>query len=187
MNANSKTYSFNILLQQLLTDNVHITAGIDVSLHVSDILVIEAAEHVENGIHSTNVGKESISQTSTLGSALHQSSNIGNLKNSIDNALGLESLDQIIKTVIGNGHTSNVGVDRAERIILSRNLFIRDCEEQHTFSLDRELNMEDLPTLGTPTIPMHTLFPSYEQLRLKTYRDGPEPRAEASLRPSYPF
>ena len=131
---------------------------------MSDILAVEAAEHMENGIHSTNMGKESISQTSSLRSTLDQSSNIRNLQNSIHNTLRLEGLDQIIKTFIRNRDTSDVRVNSAERIVFSRNLFIISTITQHTFNFDRELNMEDLPTLGTPTIPMQTLFPKHDQL-----------------------
>ena len=118
------TYGFNILLQQLLANNVHITARIHVSLHMSNILAVKAAEHMENGIHSTNMGEESISQTSSLRSTLNQSSNICNLQNSIYNALWLEGIDQIIKTLIRNRNTSDIGVDSAERIVFSRNLLI---------------------------------------------------------------
>ena len=43
---------------------------------------------------------------------------------------------------------------------------------RHTFSLERSLKREDLPTLGTPTIPMRTLLPTPHQTRRTATRSS---------------
>ena len=88
------------------------------------VLAVEATEHLENGIHSANVRQEGVAKATSLGSTLHQSGNIGDLQNGGYLALGLECLHHVIKTLVGHGHTSDVGVDGAERIVLSGNLLL---------------------------------------------------------------
>ena len=57
----------NILEPQLLADDVEITGGVHVTLDVNNLGIIEATNHLEDGIDSTNVGQESVSKTSAGG------------------------------------------------------------------------------------------------------------------------
>ena len=119
------TYKFDILLQQFLTDNIHITAGIDTTFDVSNILAVKTTENMENSINSTNVGQESVSETTTFSSTLDKTSNIGNLQNSRNIVLRLKGIHHKVKTLIRNRDTSDIRINGAERIIFSRNLHVR--------------------------------------------------------------
>ena len=158
-NPKQISYKFNILLQQFLADDVHITARVNTTFDVSDVLAVETTENVENGIDSTDVRQEGVSKTTAFGSTLDKTGNIGDLQNSRNVVLGLKSIDHEIKTLIRNGDTSDIRIDGAERIVFGRNLGIIPEFCPRTFNLDKSLNKEDLPTLGTLTIPIRTLLP----------------------------
>jgi hypothetical protein len=102
----------DILDPQLLADDVQITDGIDITLDVDDLSVIEASDDLEDGIHSTNVGKESISQTSTSRGTTGQTGNIihgqvgGNLR------LGLVVFAKPVEPLIRHDDTSLFRIDR---------------------------------------------------------------------------
>lgn len=73
----------NLLLQELLilqteflTNDFDITKGIKFTFNVDDIGLIESTDNVIDSINSLDMGQESISQTSTGSSTLHQTSNI---------------------------------------------------------------------------------------------------------------
>ena len=163
-------YKFNILLQQFLADNIHITARINTAFDVSDILAVKTTENMENGINSTDVRQESISKTTTFGSTLDKTGNIGNLQNSRNVIFRLKSINHEIKTLIRNGDTSDIRIDGTERIVFGRNLGVIPEFCQRTFNLDKSLNKEDLPTLGTPTIPIRTLLPTHERIWQTNYQ-----------------
>lgn len=73
------------------------------------VLAVEAAQHVENGIHGANVRQEGVAQTGSLRSTLHKSGDIGDLQNGSYLALGLEGLHHEIKTLVGNGTRATFG------------------------------------------------------------------------------
>jgi hypothetical protein len=66
----------NVLEPQLFADDVQISRGVDITLDVNDLCIIEAAHNLEDGIDGTDVGQERISKTSTGGRATGQTSNV---------------------------------------------------------------------------------------------------------------
>ena len=54
-------HEFNILDAQLLIDDGEISNGIHVALDVNDLRIVKASNDLEDGIDSTNMGKERIS------------------------------------------------------------------------------------------------------------------------------
>jgi hypothetical protein len=101
----------DILDPQLLADDGQITNGIDITLDVDDLSIVEAPDDLEDGIDSTNVGKESISQTSTSRGTAGQTGDIihgqvgGNLR------LGLVVFTKPVESLIRDDDTSLFGVD----------------------------------------------------------------------------
>ncbi len=64
-------HPFNIFEAQFCRDNFHITDGVDISLNVNDVGVIEGTDHLEDTIDGANVGQESITEASSSGGTLH--------------------------------------------------------------------------------------------------------------------
>jgi hypothetical protein len=101
----------DILDPQLLADDGQITNGIDITLDVDDLSIVEAPDDLEDGIDSTNVGKESISQTSTSRGTAGQTGDIihgqvgGNLR------LGLVVFTKPVESLIRDDDPSLFGVD----------------------------------------------------------------------------
>jgi hypothetical protein len=101
----------DILDAQLLTDDVQITAGVDITLDVNNLSIVEATNHLENGIDSTNVGQERVTQTSTSRGTASQTGNIihgqvgGNLR------LRLVVLAEPVEPLIGDDDTGLLGVN----------------------------------------------------------------------------
>ena len=54
-------HEFNILDAQFLIDDGEISNGIHVALDVNDLRIVKASNDLEDGIDSTNMGKERIS------------------------------------------------------------------------------------------------------------------------------
>ena len=101
----------DILDPQFLVDDVQIPLGVDVTLDVNDLSIIEAPNDLEDGIDGTDVRQESVTQTSTGGSTTGQTGDIihgqvgGNL------GLGLVVLAEPVEALIGDDDTGFFGVD----------------------------------------------------------------------------
>lgn len=101
----------DILDAQLLADNVQVTGRVDITLDVNNLGIIEAANHLEDGIDSANVGQERVTKTSTSRGTAGQTGNIihsqvgGNLR------LGLVVVAEPIEPVIGDNNTGLLGVN----------------------------------------------------------------------------
>lgn len=101
----------DILDPQFLVDDVQIPLRVNVTLDVNDLGIIEAPNDLEDGIDSTDVRQESVTQTSTGGSTTGQTGDIihgqvgGNL------GLGLVVLAEPVEALIGNDDTGLFGVD----------------------------------------------------------------------------
>jgi hypothetical protein len=101
----------HILDTELLANDSQITNGVDITLDVDNLGIIEAANHLEDGIDSTNVRQERVTQTSTSRGTTGETGNIvhgqvgGNLR------LGLVVVDEPVVPVIGNNDTGLLGVN----------------------------------------------------------------------------
>lgn len=101
----------DILDAELLVDDGQITAGIDVTLNVDDLGIIEAANHLEDGIDSADVRQERVTQTGSGRGTAGETGNIvhgqvgGNLR------LGLVVLAEPVEPLIGNDDTGLLGVN----------------------------------------------------------------------------
>lgn len=58
-------HPFNIFEAQFCRDNFHITDGVDISLNVNDVGVIEGTDHLEDTVDRADVGQESITEASS--------------------------------------------------------------------------------------------------------------------------
>lgn len=66
----------DILDTELLADDFEITDGVDITLDVNDLGIIETSDDLEDGIDGANVRQESVTETSTSRGTTGQTSNV---------------------------------------------------------------------------------------------------------------
>ena len=101
----------NVLDAKLLTDDLQITDGVDITLDVDDLGIVEATDDLEDGIDGANVRQEGVTETSTSGGTTGQTSNVVDSEVSRDLGLGLVLLAEPVEAVIGDDDTGLFGVD----------------------------------------------------------------------------
>ena len=79
--------------------------------------VVEAAHHVDDGVHLADVGQELVAQALALGSPLHQAGDIHKFDHRRGDLLGVIEVSQELQPLIRHGHHAHVGVDGAEGIV----------------------------------------------------------------------
>lgn len=101
----------DILDAQLLADDIQVTGGVDITLDVNNLSIVEAANHLEDGIDGANVGQERVTETSTSGGTASQTGNIVHSQVGGNLGLGLVVVAKPVEPVIGNDDTGLLGVD----------------------------------------------------------------------------
>jgi hypothetical protein len=101
----------NVLETELLADDVQVTDGVDITLDVNDLGIVEASNDLENGIDSADVRQEGVTKTSTGRGTTRQTGDIVDGQVGRDPRLGVVHLAQVIEAVIGDEDTRLLGVD----------------------------------------------------------------------------
>lgn len=101
----------DILNAQLLADDGQITDGVNVTLDVDNLGIIEATNDLEDGIDGANVRQEGVTQTSTSRSTTGQTGNIVHGQVGGHLGLGLVVLAEPVEPLIGNDDASLFGVN----------------------------------------------------------------------------
>ena len=114
-------YCRHICQRQLRHNCLDVRDWVDLASHVDDVVVLEAAHHVQDAIGLTNIGKKLIPKALAFGGAGHQPSNVNKLRNGVLHFLWLHNVGQRLHSRIRNLHDAYVGLDGAEGIILCRN------------------------------------------------------------------
>lgn len=100
-----------ILDAQLLVDNLQITDGVDVTLDVDDLSIVEATDDLEDSVDGANVGQEGVAQTGASGSTTGQTSNVVDGQVSRDLGFGLVLLAEPVEALVGHDDTRLLRVD----------------------------------------------------------------------------
>ena len=115
---------------QLQVDDVDVAQRIGAALHVGDIAVLEAANHMDDGIGGADVAQELVAQTLALACALDQTGDVNELDDGGGGLLGGIEIAQPLQPLIGHGDHAHIGVDGAEGIVVGGNTGIGDGIEQ---------------------------------------------------------
>ena len=84
---------------------------------MDNIRVLEAADHVDNGVHLPDVGQELVAQSLPLGGALDQPGDVHKLDDGGGHLVGLVHLGQLVQPLVRDGHHAHVGLNGAEGIV----------------------------------------------------------------------
>ena len=98
--------------------------------HVHDVLIVEAAHHVDDGIGAADVFEKLIAQTRALAGALDQTCNVDKLDHCGGLLVRLIHLRQLIQPRIRHGHNAHIGLDGAKRIVRALSPGVGDGVEQ---------------------------------------------------------
>ena len=100
---------------QLSVNDFLVTHRVHTAVNMGHIVVVEAAQHMDDGITLADVSQEFVSQSFTLRGPLHQTGNVHNLHRSRDNPTWVDKFSQAVKPLIGDCDDTNVWFDGAER------------------------------------------------------------------------
>lgn len=95
----------NVLQTKLGLDDLHVSDGVDFTLDVDNLGVVEAADDLEDTVDSANVRQESVAETSTGRCTSGQTGNVNAGEERCDFRLGLVGLTQPVEALIGDGDT----------------------------------------------------------------------------------
>jgi hypothetical protein len=97
----------------------HLRVGqrVDAVLDVGDVVVLEAAQHVGDGVHLADVRQELVAEALALGGAAHEAGDIDERQARRDGLPRLGNGGQLVEPLVGHAHLADVRLDGAERII----------------------------------------------------------------------
>ena len=84
---------------------------------MNDIGILKAADHVDNGVHLTDVGQELVAQALSFGRAFDQTRYIHEFNHRGGDLFGIVHLSQQLNSLIRYRYDTDIGVDGAERIV----------------------------------------------------------------------
>ena len=113
---NTCLYGLEVLELQFGIDDLFVAHRIDRTVHMHHVLVVEAAEHMNDGIRLTDVSKELVTESFTLAGTFDEAGYIDDLHGGRDDtAFGFAQFTEFDESLIGNGDDSYVRFDGAER------------------------------------------------------------------------
>ena len=110
----------------------HVLAG--VGHHMHDVLVVEAAHHMDDGVGAADVLQKLIAKARALRRALYQTRDVHELDDGRGLLVRLIHLRQLVQTRIRHGHHAHVWLDGAEGVVGALRPGIGDSVEQCTLA-----------------------------------------------------
>lgn len=108
---------------ELQVDRLNVAEGIDgdvrarVGHDVHDVLIVEAAHDVDNGVRAADVLEELVAEARTLARALDEARDVDKFDDGGSLLLGVVHLGELIEALIGNGHHADVRLNGAEGVV----------------------------------------------------------------------
>lgn len=113
-------YELDILQPELLADDIEVAGGVDVSLDVDDLGIVETPHDLEDGVDGADVRQEGIPETGTGGSTARQTGNVVDCEVGRDARLGLVLLAQPVEAIVRDNDASLLRVDGGVGEVLHR-------------------------------------------------------------------
>ena len=96
-----------------------------------DVVILEAAQHMDHRIDLADIAEELVAQTFALARALHQTGDIDEAELGRDHLGRAGDRGDPVETRIGDGDLTDIGLDRAEGIVRGlRGLRLGQCIEK---------------------------------------------------------
>lgn len=89
---------------------------------MADIFILKSSDNMINAIALTNVGEESIAKSFSLVCSRDEACDVYDAEDCLNFALGLIHLAKLSEALVWNWHFGYIGVNRAEWVIVSRDI-----------------------------------------------------------------
>ena len=132
--GHARLHRFQILELKFDVDDLFVPDGIDAPVDVHNVVVLEAAQHVQNGVRRPDVAQELVAQTFPFARAFDQAGDVHNFNRGRHHVLGIDQLRQFVQSVIGHGDDTEVGFDGAKREIRTLRLRVGKTVEKGRFA-----------------------------------------------------
>ncbi len=129
---------FQIGQREFGVDRFDVVDRVDRARHMRHVVVLEAADDVRDRVGLADVRQELVAEALALRGAGHQPGDIDELHGRRNDFLRLGDVRQRLQARIGHLDHADVRLDRAERIVLGRDLRRRERIEQCRFANVRQ-------------------------------------------------
>ena len=102
---------------QLDLDRLHVGDGVDLAGHVDHVGILEAADHLQNGVDLADVREKLVAEALALAGTLHDAGDIDQLEGGGDHLLWRDVFRDPRQAIVGHAHHPLVGLDRAEGVV----------------------------------------------------------------------
>jgi hypothetical protein len=125
---------FEVFELQLGVDDSFVAHGVYRAVHMGDVAVVEAAQHVNDGVALADVAQELVAESFTFAGALHQSGNVDDVAHGRYDTPRVNQLGELRQSFVGYGHLPHLGVDCTEREVCRLCLCAAQAVEKSGFS-----------------------------------------------------
>ena len=95
-----------------------------------DAVVVEAAEHVYDGVALADVGEELVAQAFALAGSLHEAGNIDDVADGRHDAARMHELGETGQSLVGHGDLSKLSINGAKGKVCCLRLCARQTVEE---------------------------------------------------------
>ena len=106
---------FEVFDLEFGVDDFFIAHRVYLAIYMHDVVVVEAAQDMENCIGFADIGQEFVTQPFALAGTFHQAGDVDDFDGCRDHSLRMFNFRQFVQTLVGNGNYTNVRFDRTER------------------------------------------------------------------------
>ena len=119
-----------VLYLQFRVDDFLVANGIDTAVNMHDAVVVEAAEHMDDGVALAYVGQELVAQALTLAGTFHEARNIDDVADSRHDATRVHKFGKLGQSFVRHGDLSELSINGAEGEIGSLSFRAREAIEE---------------------------------------------------------
>ena len=98
-------------------DRLHVGDRVDLACHMDHVRILEAADHLQDGVDLADVREKLVAKALAFAGALHDAGDIDELEGSRDHLLRRNVFCDQREPVVWHAHHSLVGLDRAEGVV----------------------------------------------------------------------
>ena len=134
-----RLYGLEVLQLQLGVDNLLVLNRVHNRATLAhDVVVVEAAQHVDDGVGLADVAEELVAQALALRRTLHESGDVYYLASCGHDATRVNYLGKLREAFVGNGDDAHVRLDCTEREVGCLRLSVREAVEKSGLAHVRE-------------------------------------------------
>jgi len=91
--------------------------GIDGTFHMGDVAVLEAAQHMGDGVDGADVAEELVAQAFAAGRAAHETGDVDEFELGRNDLRRFRELGANLEPLVGDGDAAQIGLDGAKGIV----------------------------------------------------------------------